>query len=77
MTQLFCYLQKSEYTYEKIEQISNWLRQKISTILTPKVAIVCGSGLGGLGDRLQNESSTITIPYSDIPSFPRSTGKVF
>lgn len=39
--------------------------------LKPKIAIVCGSGLGGLGDRLKNP---FIIPYTDIPSFPHSTG---
>lgn len=38
----------------------------------PKVGVVCGSGLGGLADHLDD---TICIPYSDIPYFPKSTGK--
>jgi purine nucleoside phosphorylase len=40
----------------------------------PKIAIVCGSGLGGLGDRVEKP---IVIPYSTIPDFPSSTGKIF
>mmetsp|Transcript_32571 Transcript_32571/g.74945 ORF Transcript_32571/g.74945 Transcript_32571/m.74945 type:complete len:338 (-) Transcript_32571:54-1067(-) len=34
------------------------------------VGIICGSGLSGLADSLQN---TITVPYSEIPDFPLST----
>ena len=48
---------------------SEWILQK--TDIKPKIGIVCGSGLGGLGDRL--EKPTI-IPYSQIPCFPNSTG---
>ena len=36
----------------------------------PELAIVLGSGLGGLADRLQNP---IPVEYADIPGFPRST----
>src|SRR5579859_5088826 len=36
----------------------------------PRVAIVLGTGLGGLADRLTDAQ---TIPYADLPSFPRST----
>ncbi|TID19534.1 inosine guanosine and [Venturia nashicola] len=38
----------------------------------PKVAIVCGSGLGGLADTL-NPSPRIEAPYGDIPGFAVST----
>jgi purine-nucleoside phosphorylase len=40
------------------------------TNLQPRIGIVLGSGLGGLADEL---SRAVHIPYSDIPSFPRST----
>lgn len=40
------------------------------TKLRPRVAIVLGSGLGGLVDNL---TSTASIPYGKIPAFPRST----
>ena len=36
----------------------------------PRIAIILGSGLGGLADELTDATR---IPYSDIPSFPRST----
>lgn len=37
---------------------------------TPKIAIVLGSGLGGLADMLENR---VIIPYSAIPHFPTAT----
>lgn len=36
----------------------------------PRAAIVLGTGLGGLADRLADAQ---IIPYSDLPHFPRST----
>jgi purine-nucleoside phosphorylase len=38
--------------------------------LRPQIALVLGSGLGGFADELENATR---IPYSEIPSFPRST----
>jgi purine-nucleoside phosphorylase len=35
----------------------------------PKVAVVLGSGLGGLVDEVED---AITIPYSELPGFPQS-----
>src|ERR1700730_2663220 len=40
------------------------------TTLRPKIGLVLGSGLGGLADQL---SDAARIPYTHIPSFPRST----
>jgi len=36
----------------------------------PKIAIICGSGLGGLADLVEGGDS---FPYSEIPHFPVST----
>jgi purine-nucleoside phosphorylase len=40
------------------------------TTLRPKIGLVLGSGLGGFADQL---SDATRIPYTHIPSFPRST----
>src|SRR5256886_5489831 len=40
------------------------------TSLTPQVAIILGSGLGGLASEV---SADTIIPYGEIPGFPRST----
>lgn len=34
---------------------------------TPKIAIVLGSGLGGLADRIMD---AVTVPYAELPGFP-------
>ena len=57
------------YTYEQIQTIA-------ANILTftkhqPKVGIICGSGLGGLADQVENAD---VINYSQITDFPVSTG---
>jgi len=61
-------LANAYYNYEKIQIICNWLSDKIKE--NPLIGIVCGSGLGSLGDRVEDR---IIIPYEDIPDFPRST----
>ena len=37
---------------------------------TPEIALVLGSGLGGLADEMTN---TVTIPYEELDGFPVST----
>lgn len=44
-----------------------------SSLQNPKVAIVCGSGLGGLADTIE-PSPKVELAYGDIPNFPKSTG---
>jgi purine-nucleoside phosphorylase len=36
---------------------------------TPALAVVLGSGLGGLADRVED---AVRIPYADLPGFPRA-----
>ena len=40
----------------------------------PKFAIICGSGLGGLSNAV-NQSPKAEFDYASIPNFPQSTGK--
>ncbi|XP_029289903.1 purine nucleoside phosphorylase 6 [Cottoperca gobio] len=56
------------YSYEDYKETADWLL--VHTDLRPKVAIICGSGLGGLGDLLSEKTM---FPYTDIPRFPTST----
>lgn len=60
----------NEYSFEKIKMIADHLLKLISKELIPKFGIVCGSGLGGLADRL---TMTKVFPYETIPFFPKST----
>lgn len=54
----------------KMKETALFLQQRIKS--TPQVAIVLGSGLGGLVKDLQID---VEIPYTEIPNFPESTVK--
>ncbi len=53
---------------EKFRETAEFLKQQIS--IRPEVGIILGSGLGGLGTKIEN---SVAISYSDIPNFPVST----
>lgn len=53
---------------EKVEQACAFLRQHLP--LQPKLALVLGSGLGPIAERMENAT---VIPYQEIPHFPVST----
>jgi purine-nucleoside phosphorylase len=53
---------------EKVEAALAWLKERIPN--RPLAAIVLGSGLGSLADRLEDP---ISIPFAEIPHWPVST----
>jgi purine-nucleoside phosphorylase len=53
--------------YTRLSYALAWIRGK--TDVAPAAGLVLGSGLGGLGDRLER---AVAIPYQEIPSFPVS-----
>lgn len=55
-------------TYEFAQKTADFLGK--NTTHRPKVGIVCGSGLGGLGELLTDK---VAFNYKDIPGFPVST----
>ena len=55
---------------KRIEEAREYIEQRKE--IRPRIGIVLGTGLGGLADRIQVETS---IPYENIPHFPRSTVK--
>lgn len=54
--------------YDKITDAVSFIRKRWSQ--SPKVAIILGSGLGGISGSLVD---SVTIPYDEIPNFARST----
>ncbi len=54
--------------YQSIQEAVEFLRRRID--FQPTAAIVLGTGLGGVADRLE---IVVRIPYSDIPHFLEST----
>uniref|UniRef100_A0A3B5AJH3 Purine nucleoside phosphorylase n=1 Tax=Stegastes partitus TaxID=144197 RepID=A0A3B5AJH3_9TELE len=55
-------------SFEDYKLTTEWLLNQ--TNHRPKVAVICGSGLGLLADRAANKQ---TFRYQDIPNFPVST----
>lgn len=63
-------------TYQRATETAAYVRSKLpSALQNPKVAIVCGSGLGGLADTIDAESK-VELPYSSIPNFSKSAGEL-
>ncbi|PVI02711.1 inosine guanosine and [Periconia macrospinosa] len=59
--------------YVRAAETANYVRSKLpESLQIPKVAIVCGSGLGGLAETVEPETK-VQLAYSTIPNFPRST----
>jgi purine-nucleoside phosphorylase len=54
--------------YDKITEAVAFIRERWSK--QPKVAIILGSGLGGISGSL---TDSVTVPYDGIPHFARST----
>ena len=54
--------------YERAEHAARFIRSRSNADVS--IAIVLGSGLGGLADELAN---AVAIPYVDIPGFARAT----
>jgi xanthosine phosphorylase len=54
---------------QNVESARDIIRSKTGA-LKPKTAIILGSGLGGLADKIVN---AVTIPYKDLPGFPVPT----
>lgn len=55
--------------YETAKSVCDFIKTKITD--EPKVAIVCGSGLGTLAEVVTDKT---VISYSEIKEFPKSTG---
>lgn len=53
---------------EQIDRAAGFVRARAA--VTPKLAIILGSGLGALAEHIERDAA---IPYGEIPGFPRST----
>lgn len=51
-----------------LEEIVAYIRTRVT--FNVGLAVICGSGLSGLTDIIQNP---VSVPFEDIPYFPRST----
>ncbi len=53
---------------KKVNEAADYINKEISE--SPKVAVVLGSGLGGISEEVRDRK---VIPYPEIPNFPIST----
>jgi len=61
--------------FQRATETVEYLRLKLPEHLArPRVAIVCGSGLGGLATTVNRDVSE-EWQYKDVPNFPLSTGE--
>ncbi|KAF2128436.1 hypothetical protein P153DRAFT_376584 [Dothidotthia symphoricarpi CBS 119687] len=59
--------------YIRATETAQYVRSQLPEALQhPKVAIVCGSGLGGLADTIEPEPK-VELSYATIPNFPQAT----
>ncbi len=54
--------------FDKIQEAAQFIRSRVS--IAPTVGVICGTGMGDLGDKPEN---LVKIPYGEIPHFPVST----
>lgn len=57
------------YTFDQYQESADYLRGRIGSFI-PKVGMILGSGLGYLGDVVENP---VAVSYGDIPHFKAST----
>ena len=55
--------------FDQVSEAAAFLKTRLGT-LTPKIAVVLGSGLGAVADAVPDP---IVVPYSEIPHFPQAT----
>lgn len=61
--------------YAEAQSAIDYLKPRLpASLQQPRVAVICGSGLGGLADALNATSTRREFEYSQIPNFPVSTG---
>ncbi|KAF2151198.1 hypothetical protein K461DRAFT_287078 [Myriangium duriaei CBS 260.36] len=65
---------KESAVYGLAKETASFIQSKVPNqqLQRPRVAIVCGSGLGGIADNIE-DGDRFEIPYSDIPNFPKTT----
>jgi purine-nucleoside phosphorylase len=61
--------------FVRATETAQYVRSQLpASLQNPKVAIVCGSGLGGLAETIESEPK-VELDYGAIPNFPKSTGE--
>lgn len=59
-----------EASYEKVEVAVEFIKSEVGNFQTPRIGIICGSGLGGIGEKVTEPKS---VAYEKIPGFIKPT----
>ena len=59
-------------SFEDLEDIARFIQEQTS--VRPTLGVICGSGLGGLAEDLDQDRPKDVLSYSDIPNFPVCRG---
>lgn len=65
---MFC----SPKSYDDLSEITKSIRRQIQLKEVPKIGIICGSGLSGIADCIEQAE---ILSYNKIPGFPTTCGK--
>jgi purine-nucleoside phosphorylase len=67
-------LETNQDKFEAVESTTRYILSRIghSSLARPQTAIICGSGLGGLAELMDD---VIAIPYTEIPNFVTTSVK--
>jgi len=66
----FCLIFRMEKWLQSVKTAAEWLQ--LRTKYRPKVAVICGSGIGSFADCVENAD---IFDYSTIPHFVACTGE--
>lgn len=62
-------------SFERVNEAASYIKECLpSSLQSPRVAIVCGTGLGGLVHTV-GDTPRVEYDYSSIPHFPQLTGE--
>lgn len=62
-------------SFERVKEAATFLKERLpDSLRSPRVGIVCGTGLGGLVHTI-GDTPRAEYDYSSIPHFPQLTGK--
>ncbi len=56
------------FTLKQLDDVADVVRSRIN--IEPRIAMILGSGLGGLADEVENKT---VVPYGELPNWPTST----
>ncbi|KAK6015912.1 hypothetical protein OSTOST_18613 [Ostertagia ostertagi] len=59
-------------SYDDLLMVADAIRSQLGSKADVEVGIICGSGLGPIGDQVEDP---VVLPYEKIPGFPSVKGK--